>query len=690
MTPSERVEAVGRWLARVGGAAAPGDIGAAVGLNHRTQAVTLNALRDTGLLEGPRIRVVLTAAGWARFGGAEQGSAGDVLDRVLTGWPYEHRAFLELLVCAVIARHHLGATRRDGHLGFIAVGETGTGKSAMGRLVCHLFGWPHEEHWVHVPAQTAGSLLGRRDEGPDGWRWEPAPMTRLPFVVLDEFDKAEAPVQRRAWVYLDGALRQQLEGAVHELLPTTLLTANPPKKGERYRDLRPEYLRRSVTLDTGRLAGRSGAVEDLLTAFYATTSPADRLSLERLVPPADHLAPAALDVLKLARDQALTDAGREAFPGVRSLELAALGRCALLGPDADEQTAAWATAVAYLQASESVPGQVVEQWGPDLATMRQALVGGEAIAAALERGRAERTVAMAEASRGHQRKVRADLATVAHAEEVAERCRQLIGALDGRKITGANERQQAAGLRKVLRRLATQAANVSTQESLAGVMDLAMPLWTEAEQLVAAQDAERARQRAAAQEEVRAEQQHRLDAKNAQAWTKENARKQREHHRQQLAAVVSTARPLERLYVRHTTRPDERPLDVLADLEVDGQRLLSYTPPPARPRPQGIRQRLLEVVATRELGIWSVTGSGVAFPGERYACPALARWGPNTQAVLAPALFVLHQMEDQLRAELGVGGRASRPDVPAPASLRPQPAPALPALGSGARYGLFR
>ncbi|OIQ85549.1 hypothetical protein GALL_326080 [mine drainage metagenome] len=691
MNPAERVEAVGRWLVRVGGAAAPGDIGAAVvDLNHRTQAVTLNAMRDAGLLEGPRNRVALTAAGWARFSGAEQGSAGEVLDRVLTGWPYEYRAFLELLVSAVIARHHLGSTRDEGHLAFIAIGETGTGKSAMGRLLCHLFGWPAEQHVVDLPAQTGGSLLGRRERNGEVWAWEPAPTTLRPFVMLDEFDKADPPVQKNTWVYVNGQFRQEFEGATYELRATPLLTANPPASGGRYRDLQPAYRRRSVVLDTGAAASRSSLIEDLLSDFYATTSPADRLSLERLRPPAD-LAPEARAVLKMARDQALTAAGRDEFPGLRSLELATLGRCALMGSDADQSVAAWATSVAYLQATESVPGQVIERWGPDLADVRDALgQDGAAIGAALERGRAERAAGMAEATRGHQRKARADLATVAHAERVAERCRQLIGALDSRKITGANERQQAAGLRKVLRRLATQAANVSTQDGLTSVMDLAMPSFTEAEQLVAAQEAERARQRVAAQEEVRAEQQRRLDAKNNRVRGKELARQQREHHRQKLTAIVSTARDLERLYERRTTRPNERPLDVLTDLEVAGQRLLSYTPPPERPRPQGFRQRVLEAVATRELGVWSVTGSGVAFPGEGYSCPALTKWGPNTQAVLAPALFTLHEMEDRLRAELGVGGRASRPHVPAPASLRVQSAPTPQLLGSGTRYGLNR
>jgi hypothetical protein len=588
VTPVERAQAVGAWLARVGGAAAPGDIGAVVpGLNHRTQAATLNRLRAAGLIDGPRNQVHLTPAGWARFGGVEAEGAGEVLDRVLAGWPQTHRAFLELVVCSVLARHHLGAQQRDGHLGFMAIGETGTGKSSMGRLVCHLFGFPPAVHTVHVPAQTPGSLLGRREQAGDGWRWVPAPMSRLPFVVLDEFDKAEEPVQRRAWVYLHDEMDQQLEGAMHELLPTTLLAANPPRSGDRYAHLRPEYRRRSVVLDTGAMAGRSGELEDLLRTFYARTAPVDRLALERLKPPTDHLEPDVLEVLKTARDQALTPAGRDEFPGVRALEFATLGRLALMGPDADPQVAAYATAVAYLHATESVPGQVVERWGPDLAVVRATLgEGGEAIAAALERGRAERAQAAQEAVRGRQRKARAELLAVEDGARLAEELRQLMTALDGRKVA-PTDRPAAAGLRRVLRTLATSAAQVSTMAGLLEVAERSYDVQDRARQLVHTQAA--ARQDAEHAKRDTAEQARRQKVEDRAALTRAHqaAAAQRRQQGEELALVVEQVRPLEALYRRTSTRPGERPVDQLREVRVNSRPLLRYEEPPRPPAGRG-------------------------------------------------------------------------------------------------------
>jgi len=690
-TPVARVEAIGAYLARVGGESAPGDIGAAVpGLNHRTQAVSLNTMRAAGLIEGPRNWVRFTPAGWARFGGVTAEGAGEVLDRVLDGWPYTHRAFLELLVSTVIARHHLGARRRTGHLGFIAIGETGTGKSAMGGLVCHLFGFPPALHTLHLPTQAAGSLLGRREQDGDGWRWVPAATTRLPFVVLDEFDKAEDAVQRRAWVHLHDALDQQLEGQVHELLPTPLLLANPPRSGFRYAQLRQEYRRRSVVLDTRAMAGRSGELEDLLARFYATTTPADRLSLERLAPPADRLGPDALEVLKMARDQALTQAGREEFPTVRVLELTTLGRMALMGPNADEQVAAYATAVAYLQATESVPGQVLERWGPDVAAVRAALgQGGEAIATALERSRAERAAAAQEAVRGRQRKARAELETIEHGARLAEELRQLITALDGRKVAPA-DKAAAAGLRKALRILATSAAQVSTRASLLEVAEKSYDVQDRARALVAAQGAARVatdQARRDAAEQARRQ-------KTQDKAMRESARRAAAAHRREtggrLALVVESAKPLEDLWRRTTTRDGEDVLARLAELEVNGRPVLVYQPPAERPRERGLAGFLDRLAP--ESGTWRVNGAAVAFPGTRWRCAALASWGPNTRAVLAPALAMLHQVEDQLRAELGRAPRERRPVVPAAAAapVRQQIEPAGWVPSGPARYGMGR
>lgn len=691
MTPAERLEAAGRWLASVGGDATSGDLGAALGLNHARQADVTRDLRAGQWVTGPKGTLHLTPAGWARFGGVEPVSAGAVLDRVLDGWPYTHRAFLELLVSTVIVRHHLGAERRAGHLAFIAIGETGTGKSAMGGLVCHLFGFLPALHTLHMPDQSAGDLLGRRDQDGGEWRWRPADTTRLPFVVLDEFDKAPEPVQRRALIYLHDVMDHRLEGQVHELLPTPLLLANPPRTGPRYAHLRQEYRRRSVVLDTGAMAGRADELEDLLTGFYARTSPADHLPLDRLVPPAA-LDARGREVLASLRNM-LTPAGLEEFPGVRPLELATLGRCALMGPDADHGLAAFATSVAYLQATESVAGQVADGWVRDLGDV-QAKLGdaGTSIVAALERAKVERAQAAAAATDAHRRRARTDVAIREAGEVLAERCRQQITALHRNKIT-PDRRPDAAGLRRTLHTFATTAAQVSTAASLAEVTAAAAEPLERARQLVAEVAAGRLATEQAAWDTRRQDQADRAGMTAERQRVKTAPAARRREVKDSLASVVATAEPLEAAYRRTTTRPKEDVLARLQELRVNGLPLLVHQAPPERPRERGFLAALGRVLTPEQQGSWQVSDAGVTFPGSLRRCEALATWGLNTRKTLAPALGVLHAREDELRQELGCRPRKCRPQVPRPGA---QPAPrelaAAPAWvpSNATKYGLGR
>lgn len=648
MTPAQqRVEATGRWLAAAGGQASPGEIGAALGFHHRHQAEVIGALRTQGLVEGPRTQVALTAAGWARFAGVTGESAGEVLDRALAGWPQTHRAFVELMASAVIARHHLGAAHPEGHLGFMAIGPTGTGKSSVAAVVCHLFGWPLEEHLVDMPHESAGSLLGRREqEAGGGWHWEPAPMTRLPFVVLDEFDKADRGVQLQAWRYFQGRLRVRTENGVHELRPTPLLTAN----GDPDQVTRQEYRRRSGVLFTGAMAGRGREIGRLMRQL----SPADRLDLGRLVPPA-RLDDGALAVLEAA-EEALTEAGREEFdlPG---LELAALGRCALLGDGADQELAAYATAVAYLQVTETRRGLVRERWGPDLAAMRQHFGADvDGLLAAIERGREGQRQAREAVQEGRQRQARAELTVLEQGATLAARCRQLVGDLDSRKLS-PERRPEAAGLRTVLRTVANRAAAVSTAASLREVQQQAEDPLARGAQLVAAEAAGRQQRLDDAAETKRQAEQDRRAARKALEFDRIKEAAARQQRAEQLAAVVAAAKPLEALYRRKTTAPVADPLTTLTRLRVPGydQPLLSYVSPPPPPPAKGLR-RLLQALPQ---GHWQVIGSGARFGGTRTSCPALATWGPGTRAVLAPTLAALHAQEDQLRT----GRQRQRPNV---------------------------
>lgn len=687
MTPrQERLEAAGRWLAAAGGGASPGELGAALGFHHRHQAEVVGELRAERLVEGPRTRLTLTEAGWARFAGATAASAGDVLDRALTGWPQTHRALVELMAAAVLARHHLGAARPEGHLGFMAIGPTGTGKSAAGRLVCHLFGWPFDEHLVHVPAETVGSLLGRRervDDG-DGWRFVPAPTTALPFLVLDEWDKADREVQRHGWRYFDGKLRVRAETGWQEMRPTPLLTAN----GDPDQVTRPEYRRRSAVLSTAAMVGRGREIGRLLRRL----SPADRLDLPRLVPPA-RLEDDALAVLEVAEEM-LTEAGREEFdlPG---LELATLGRCALLGAGADHQLAALGTVVAYLQVTETRPGHVRPGWSLDAAAVREQHgtgAGVEALLAAVDRGRRTVEEARRAVHEGRQRQARAELAVLEAGEALADRCRRLRDQLDRRRLAELPEqhRNDAAGLRRVLGLLAARAAQVSTEASLRDVRAQAADPLARGEQLLAAAASMRRQREQDVAEAKRQAQENRRAQRSIQATEKATAAAWERHRRQQLAAVMAEVTPLEKLYARRTTKPGESPLDVLREHRVAGydQPLLRYVPPGPEPAPATLRGRLARVLVGGPTGHWQVTGSGLRFPGTPGGCAALSAWGPGSRAVLAPVLAALHAEEDQLRDRPRQGRPRVDPaaDAAAAVTVRPLPSPtARPALPAAAR-----
>lgn len=702
---AERLEAAGRWLVRAGGTGTPGEVGDALGgLNANAQSALVRALRQAGLAEGPKGRLTLTPAGWARFAGLEGRPAGEVLGRVLEGWPQAHRAFVELLVSAVVARRHLARVRPKGHLAFMAIGETGTGKTAMGALVCTLFGLDPVAHTLYVPAQTPGQLLGVTVQDGDGFRWEPAPVTRQPFVVLDEFDKAsDDAARRRALVLLHDEVRVQLAGRVHELAPTALLLANPAP-GDRYRMLRPEYRRRSAVLDT---AGTHG-IEDVVAATFAglEARPADRLDLEALVPPADRLPAEMLDTLRSLRDVALTQAGRDEFPGVAALEAAALGRWALLGPDAEPGAAVLGTAIAYLQVTGTVPGMVNDEAYLDLAAVRAALgEGGDAIAAAIERGRAERDAAHEQVRHVRRRRAAADLEVVAGAATLAAELRQVHDALDGRRLPEAL-RAPAAGQRAVLRQLAAHAGKVSTRAALDEAQEAAVEPLRRGRELLAQANATRLEQTQYARDERQRQRREQAAQRAEAARLRAGNAAERRWLADELAAIVATAAPLEALYKRTTTRPGEDVLGTLQGLRVDGRpvvRYLSALPAPDQPR-KGWRRLLAD---HEPGGLWcSTLDAGVRYYGTRYGCTDLRAWGSGTRSVLAPPLRLLHASENHLRERLGRRPRAARPQVlepprkptaqlpPAPArkALPAAPAPVFPVpaevLQGASRYGL--
>jgi len=678
VNPAERFEAAGAYLVRAGGGAAPGELADALGgLNAARLAELTRALREAGYATGPRTRLQLTDAGWSHFAGVEGAPAGEVLDRVLDGWPQAHRAFVELLVSAIVARHHLADRYGFGHLAFMAIGPTATGKSATAGLVCRLFGLDVATHTLYLPEVTPGEVMGRRVQDADGWHLEPAPVTQQPFLLLDEFDKADDATRRQALAYLHDQPRRMVGSELRDLKPTTLLAANPPTSGERYRMLRQEYRRRSVVLDT---AGTKG-IADVLRHTYDAWRPADRLDLAQLEPPADELPDPARAVLQSLVDNVLTEDGStDDFPGVPALELAALGRWALLGPDADPAAAALGVAVAYAQVTGTVPGMVKDGWQLDLAAVRSALgADGEAIAAAVERGRAERATAVDEVRQVRRRHVQADYRVLEDAATLAAQLRELHDALDGRKMP-EDLHAVAKGRRAVLRLLADRAGKVSTAASLDDVRaDAAEPM-DRARELVAKATTARLERQQYARAEAERQRREGADRRAAAAQQRAATTAGRKFLRDQLAEVVTAARPLEQAYRRKTTRPGENVLDELKSLTVDRRPILRYRvslPAPEQPR-KGLG-RLLG--GTREpMGVWtSAIDPGVYYAGTQYGCRDLAAWGRATRDMLTPPLRLLHRSEDDLRARLGMAPRSARPQLVEPVRKPVAQLPALPA-----------
>ncbi|MFL6094045.1 MAG: hypothetical protein ACJ71Y_01185 [Blastococcus sp.] len=618
-----------------------------------------------GFVDGPKGHLHLTDAGWSRFGIRDAAGAGDALDAAASVWPYAHRAFLELLASAVIGRHHLGAARPEAHLVFVAIGESRTGKSALGAQLCHLFGFDVEGHTRDLQILTSGEILGRRWQTADGWTFDEAPTLRLPFVLLDEADKAEGEVRRAVQPLMQAKYALHIEGANRLVHPTPMLVANPPAKGDRLGQVHSAYLRRAVVLDTGYAVDQLSKLGRQLRGYLEAHRPGP-LRLETLTPPAATLPASAMALIDAMTAHVLTDAGRASCPDERAFEIAALGRAALLGLEGEEglQLATYYTLVSYLQTTETVLGQVVEGWPAEAQALRDHFgAAAEELVAVLERGKRGRHEVLRRAQRVRAIHDVEDLELVERRHALAERLRQAAAAIER---VPADRRPAAVGLRASLRKLRDRALDVRSMTALEDLGELARDPYERAVAMRAGIDRDRAAQEREA-ESARAEQrwtaqQEREAAKLSARHAKEQATAARSQARSTLESVVSQAKELEGLWRRGRTHAGELPWTVLRDLRVAGYSLLTWEPPMTEEVPKGLRR----LGYRRPEGVWVVAGSG-----QRFGTWNLREWGPTTQAVLAPTLAHLHQVEDQLREQLHRAPRQSRPHVdPAGAASR--------------------
>ncbi len=331
-----------------------GELAGAAGLPETTARVVVARLVTRGLArrDGKR-RIWATAAGCAEAGAGTPGpSLAPALDDAIGCLPAEAlRAFTRLQVAAIPVRWHFAREIADGWPAFISIGPTSTGKTAIARLICRIYGL---EPLVAIRAafrETAGSLVGRRErdaQSPTGWRVEPSPVLSLPYVAIDEWDKASAAVQAAAGGLLMGDTADVLERERFEIRPTPYITLNASREG--LHALHDAHVRRSVVLDTGPLQPLLRDLdEDVARLLGGVVIP--HLHLDRIRPPMASLPADLRALLRSELHAGLTERGRQ-LTDVETLSRLALGRSAITGGSLED--AALATAADYLTCASTL------------------------------------------------------------------------------------------------------------------------------------------------------------------------------------------------------------------------------------------------------------------------------------------------------------------------------------------------
>ncbi len=332
-----------------------GELAGAVGLPETTVRGVVARLVAHGLArrDGKR-RVWATDAGRSEAGAGTPGlSLAPTLDAAITCLPAEAlRAFVRLQVAAIPVRWHFAREIADGWPSFISVGPTSTGKTAIARLVCRIYGL---EELVAIKAafrQTPGSLVGRRERdarSATGWRVEPSPVLALPYLALDEWDKAARDVQAAAGGLLMGDTADELERERFEIRPTVYTTLNAGREG--LSALHDAHVRRAVVLNTEPLRPLLRDLDEDIARLFGGGVLIPRLRLEQIRPSRASLPPELRGMLRSELRAGLTEEGWR-LADVETLSRLALGRSAITGGPLE--LAALATAADYLTCSSTL------------------------------------------------------------------------------------------------------------------------------------------------------------------------------------------------------------------------------------------------------------------------------------------------------------------------------------------------
>ena len=259
--------------------------------------------------------------------------------------PRAHRAMARLMLRAAVARHHLRQARPDGHLGGVATGPTGAGKTLIAECVQRALGLPLAERLCGEESER--SLWGRRQGKAGGATvFIPADVLSLPFAAVGELDKARGQLRETALRLLQGQALVPAEGQDVDVACTWYVSTNGPLS-----DVDDSYLRRCAVLN---LAGYPLLPRETAEKVLAAIP---RLPYEQLPPPAAELPPGALAVLRDLLKLCMTEG---AAYEERGLEMAALAGAGLSG-DTDLTQAAMLTAADYIEVSATA-GRAVPDW----------------------------------------------------------------------------------------------------------------------------------------------------------------------------------------------------------------------------------------------------------------------------------------------------------------------------------------
>jgi hypothetical protein len=177
---------------------------------------------------GPRYRT--TTAGRRQVKGAAAARSWATLETVYPPLALvptaTHRAAIELILAAVVARQH--EVRPDRHPYFVLSGGTLHWKTSAGIFVCSALGLDPSLHVVDCGTETGKSVAIRR--GGAGAVVFERQLLQAPFATFDEFLTASPEVRAALGVFLGGRLVVAFENQQLTVRPVPLLTLNPRPK----------------------------------------------------------------------------------------------------------------------------------------------------------------------------------------------------------------------------------------------------------------------------------------------------------------------------------------------------------------------------------------------------------------------------------------------------------------------------